>query len=234
MSPYALVLTAWLACAASCIAPPRASREPSLPYAPLGTLTDMTPGQTNVQGLVGASFHAQADRSGGPVPPADPQPEEFEQMPTLGGVFQTALWDGTLDAGLEVGGTLSFRSGDGYVFASGSGGGVVAVDIDLSLLDVFGGPFVSLPLGDEVRAYAAAGPLLQFVSWQQSGPGVEQNGSGFGTGLYARSGLELEVHDNLLVGLCVRWYGSHSTLSDSLGHLDLSGTQVLVSFTAGL
>jgi opacity protein-like surface antigen len=204
-----------------------------VPSTSSASLTHLVHGQTIAQGMIGANLLTAADRSGGTDPPSGSQGDDFEQVPLLGGAFQYAMWGDRIDAGLEVGGTLGFQAGSGFV-AAGGGGLIIAVDIDMLLFDLFGGPFVSVPLGAKARLYGGAGPLMQFADWDQHGDGVDESGSGFGTGLYARTGLEIELTPSMLVGIGVRWFDSTVSLGSGLGNLDLEGTQVMITFTAGI
>ena len=201
------------------------------------SLTRLTPGQTLASGLIGASYYSEVGVEGG-GPASGSQPSDLEQVPMLGGVFQHAMWGDRVDAGLEVGGTLGFRTGGGYVYA-GSGGIYVNVKVDMYLFDLFGGPFVSVPLGKKARVYGSAGPLMQFASWDQSAedPGdssYNQSSTGFGTGVYARAGFEFQLSRAMLIGVGVRWTDSSVSLGNALGTMDIEGTQALISFTAGV
>jgi opacity protein-like surface antigen len=222
-----------LALGSACTTPKRDDYMLGVTDRPPRFRTDLVPGQVVAQGMIGASFLTSADRSGGSNPPSGVQGDDLEQMPMIGGAFQYAMWGDRVDAGLEVGGTLGFQTGGGFVAAGGSGL-IVAVDIDMFLFDLFGGPFVSLPLGEKARLYGGVGPLMQFADWDQSGEGVDQSGSGFGTGLYARAGLEVELTPYMLIGIGARWTDSRVSLDSGLGDLDVQGTQVMVTFTAGL
>ncbi|MEE8469579.1 MAG: hypothetical protein V3T22_14055, partial [Planctomycetota bacterium] len=228
MNTKVLLLLSWLVLSSACTTPRRDDYLLGVPNHPPGSLTDLVPGQTIAQGMFGASFLSSVDRSGGSDPPSGAQGDDLEQVPMIGGAFQHAMWGDRIDAGLEVGGTLGFQTGGGFV-AAGGGGLVIAVDIDMFLFDLFGGPFVSLPLGRKARLYGGAGPLMQFADWDQSGEGVNQSGSGFGTGFYARTGLEIELTPYMLIGIGVRWTDSRVTLGSGLGSLDLEGTQVMIT-----
>ena len=80
---------------------------------------------------------------------------ELDQLPLLGGGGQWKLGGRRVDLGLEGLLGLSGRA-DAEAFAIGGGGAAVAVDVDLLLIDVYGGPFASMFLGDKLRVYAAA------------------------------------------------------------------------------
>ena len=201
------------------------------------SLTHLTPGQTLATGMIGASYYSQVGVEGG-GPALGSQPNDLEQVPMLGGVFQHAMWGDRVDAGLEVGGTLGFKTGGGYIYAGG-GGLYVNVKVDMYLFDLFGGPFVSVPIGESARLYGSAGPLMQFASWDQSAenPGdssYNQSSTGFGTGVYARAGFEFQLTRAMLIGVGVRWTDSSVSLGSSLGDMDIEGTQAMVTFTAGV
>jgi opacity protein-like surface antigen len=227
------LLSILLFVAAGCASPAQDKYVPGQPYKPPGTITNMRRGQTLAQGMIGTSVYDDIERSGGDSPPTEDQTDSLEQAFTLGGVFQHAIWGDKVDAGLEVGGTLGFRTGGGFVYAGG-GGLVVAVDIDMYIFELFGGPFVSMPLGDKLRVYGGAGPLLQFSSWGQTGDGVDESGTGFGSGLYARTGLEFLLSRNMLLGFGVRWSDSRTSLGGGLGDVDLQSTQGLVTITSSI
>ena len=107
---------------------------------------------------------------------------DLDQLPLLGGGAQWKLGGDRIDWGLEGLMSFAWRS-DATAFVVGGGGAAVAVDTDLLIFELFGGPFASTFLGDKVRVYGGAGPLLQWASFDQD---VGDGGSGFGSGVYAR------------------------------------------------
>jgi opacity protein-like surface antigen len=227
------LLLAVLFCSCASTAPPQQDRRELLkPYLRERHLVHMTPGQTFAQGMLGVSYLSESNFDDSATNPAVIQDSDIQQVPMIGGAFQHALWGDRVDAGLEVGGTFGFQSGGAFV-ATGGGGLVVAVDVDMFLFDLFAGPFVSVPLGNKTRIYGGAGPVMQFAEWDQRGDGIDQSGSGFGTGLYARTGLEFEVTPAILIGIGARWSDTQVSLGSGLGNLDLAGTQAMVTFTAG-
>jgi hypothetical protein len=137
-----------------------------------------------------------------------------------------------IDLGLEAGLNFNFRT-NGGAFVAGGGGAVVAVDVDLWLMDVYGGFFANTFLGSKWRWYGGVGPLMQFASFQQQGDGIDDSGSGFGLGWYVRTGLEYAVSRSTMIGLGARWSESDIDLSNGLGDIELSGTQVFFSVTRG-
>src|SRR5262249_47187952 len=156
------------------------------------------PGQALLQGFIGVGYPQSVElEDAGPV---EIDSDALDNLPVIGGGMQLKLAGEAVDFGVELMGSAAFRS-DLKAFAAGGGGAVIAVDVDVLAFDLFGGPFVSKLFGDRVRAYAAAGPLAEFIEYSQSGDsaGVNQDGDGFGAGYYARGGLEFLLPSGTLV-----------------------------------
>jgi hypothetical protein len=193
------------------------------------------PGQAVLQGFLGAYVLDEVGRSGGNQVPVDGSDEELAQLPAIGGGGQWKLAGERLDLGFEGMFSVGWRA-NAEAFAVGGGGAVVAVDADLLLLDIYGGPFVSLFLGERWRVYAAAGPMMTWADYDQTGAGgtYDDSGSGFGTGWYARTGLELVVQPGLMIGAGVRWSDSTIDLGSGLGDLDVEGLQWALTVSTGI
>lgn len=191
------------------------------------------PGQPLMQGVIGASYLSdfRVDPSGSP--PIELTEDEYEVLPVLGGGYQWKLAGQRIDFGLEAFVSFSGRS-DLEAFASSGGSGVVVFDVDLLLLELYGGPFVSQFLGDGLRLYGAAGPLLQWASYDQSDGTDDDSADGSGGGVYARAGLEFLLPSRKLVGFGARWSESSLDFDSGFGDLDLGGVQVFVSYSYGL
>lgn len=189
-------------------------------------------GQAWMQGYVGAgsSDAATVDQGGG----FEVEIEDVD-YPFLGGGAQWKLGGEKVDLGVE--GLLSFgwRS-NVAAFYVGGGGAAVAVDVDSLLFDLSAGPFASVFLGDSTRVYVGAGPSLQWVQYDQDVDvaGTSNGGSGFGTGLYARTGIEWRLDASNLIGLGFRWTDGEVDLDDGLGDLDVEGYQVYLTVTTTL
>jgi hypothetical protein len=193
------------------------------------------PGHAALQGFLGAYVFETVERSGGNYPPVDGSDEESSRVPTIGGGGQWKLAGDRIDIGLE--GMMSFGwRANAAAFAVGGGGAVVAVDVSLFLIELYGGPFVSLFLGERWRVYGGVGPMLQWANYDQESDedGFNEKGSGFGTGWYARTGLELAVRPGLMIGAGVRWSDSVVDLDSGLGDLDLEGIQWAFTVTTGI
>lgn len=199
------------------------SRSAGLPWAP---------GQALLQGFLGFTTfeHVSADGNGTTI---DGDEGDLDSLPLIGGGGQWKFGGERLDFGLE--GMLSFSGkANAVAFAAGGGGAAIAVDVDLLLFDLYGGPFVSLFLGDRLRLYGAAGPLLEWAQWDQTGNALDAGGSGFGVGAYARTGFELALPSRTLVGFGVRWSDTTVDLGRELGDLEVDGLQLLFTVSRGL
>jgi hypothetical protein len=197
--------------------------------------TRWAPGQSLMQGFFGVLMLEQAEVSSGSLPPVDGADDDLERMPTLGGGAMYKLGGRRMDWGVE--GMLAFGGrADATAFYIGGGGAAVAVDVDLLVFDLYAGPFVSLFLGNRFRVYGAAGGLLQWASYDQSGTSAIDtgDGSGFGTGYYVRGGAEFSLSPGTMLGFGVRWSESVVDLSGSLGDLDLAGTQAAITISRWL
>lgn len=204
-----------------------ATAEEWRPLAPAPRIRDWNwrPGQTLLQGYLGAAKYTTIERSGGGGQPTDGSDDSLSQMPVIGGGGQWKLAGDKLDIGFEGMIGFGWRAG-ATAFVSSGGGGAVAIDVDLSVLELYGGPFASVMLGDRVRLYGGAGPLMQWAWYDQGGPEAG-SGDGFGLGYYARTGLEMMLGSGSLAGVGVRWSDSTVDLSGNQGDLDLAGFQMM-------
>lgn len=185
-------------------------------------------GQPLLHGFLGVSEMSKVSVDGSGSGQTDGDRGEADEYPVIGGGAQWKLGGQRLDYGLE--GLLSFGGrSNAEAFAAGGGGAVVVVDVDLLVFELFGGPFASLMLGDKLRVYGGAGPVLQWANWDQSGPNLDDTGSGFGYGTYARAGVELALPSRSLLGLGVRWSDTSVDLGGSLGDLEMDGLQIFLT-----
>jgi hypothetical protein len=184
-----------------------------------------------MQGYFGAGLLDEIELTGGSLPDTDGSDESLSQFPVLGGGAQWKLAGERIDFGVEALLGFGWRA-DGKAFAVGGNGAAIAVEVDMLLVELYGGPFVSTFLGEHLRLYAAAGPEMQWINYDQSGPtGTEGDGDGFGTGFYARTGLEFVASPDMLIGVGVRWVDTTADMSGDLGDLDMQGYQAVVTFS---
>jgi hypothetical protein len=186
-------------------------------------------GAVLTQGFLGFSGYTRVEVENG----VDGDDGDLDQLPVIGGGAQWKFGGRRVDLGLE--GMLSF-SGRANVeaFAVGGGGAAVLVDVDILLFELFGGPFASVFLGEKLRLYGGAGPLMQWASYDQTGSGMAADGTGFGSGWYARGGFELALPSSTLVGFGVRWSDTSVDLGSDLGDMDIDGVQVLFTMSRWL
>lgn len=152
------------------------------------------------------------------------------QYPVIGGGAQWKVGGERVDFGFEALMSIGGRGNVG-AFAVGGGGAAIVVDLDLLIVDFFGGPFLSLPLGDKTRIYGSIGPLVQFAQTHQSSIDPRYNGStsGFGIGVYARTGFEFQIGSGSLIGLGFRWFDSNVDLSTSVGDLEMQSVEAMLT-----
>jgi opacity protein-like surface antigen len=186
-------------------------------------------GQTLMQGFLGVSGYSNVEVEDASI---DGDDGDLDQLPVLGGGAQWKLGGERVDIGIE--GLLAFSWRANAEAYSVGGGTAVVVDVDMSVFELYGGPFMSFVLGDKWRAYVAAGPVMQWVDYDQSGNSLDEGGSGFGSGWYARTGLEFALPTRTLIGFGVRWSDTSTDLGGSLGDLEMDGIQALITFSQGL
>jgi len=187
-------------------------------------------GEVALQGYFGASFD-EVSRQGGSTGDYHNNDTTF---PTLGGGAQWKLAGESVDIGLEGLMGIGWR-GNVEGFVAGGGGAAVAVSVDLFLLELYGGPFASVTLGDGMRLYAGAGPMMEWAFYDQSSvnPLASGSGDGFGVGWYARTGIEFNVSRGSMVGLGVRWSQVTMDMSGGLGDLEVDGFLVMLTLSQG-
>lgn len=186
--------------------------------------------QAVLQGYFGATLIDEFQVASGSSPAVDAS--DVSSLPVIGGGAQLKLGGDRIDWGVE--GLLAFNwRANAVAFAAGGGGAAVAVDVNLLLFELYGGPFASMFLGKDWRLYGAVGPTMQWASYDQEGGSIDDSGTGFGVGGYGRAGLEYRWTDSTMVGLGARYFDSTIDLSDGLGDLELAGTQVFITITQG-
>jgi hypothetical protein len=184
-----------------------------------------------MQGYFGASFYEISRDKSGSI--GDLQDED-STLPTIGGGAQWKLAGNQVDLGLEA--LIGFAGrGNVSAFASGPGGTLVAVDIDLLVFQFYGGPFFNVFLNEQCRVYVAAGPMMEWASYDQSAVSgfSSSSGDGFGIGYYARTGFEFMISRGTMIGLGARWTDSTIDLDGGLGDLEVHGVEALLTLTRG-
>jgi hypothetical protein len=86
-----------------------------------------------------------------------------------------------------------------------------------------------------MRLYVGGGPMMEWCWYHQDSINAfaSGDGSGFGVGWYARTGIEFNVSRNSMVGLGVRWSDVKMDVSGNLGDLKVDGFLVMLTLTQG-
>lgn len=193
----------------------------------------------NVQALLGAVKYEDLkfDNTDG----TDDSVEiDISTIPQLGGAWTTRpQGDDRLQYGLECSFLLGFKIDkiSGYL---GGSGAYINISTSMWMFDLAGGGYANLWLTDDIRLYAAGGPLMMYADYQSDReyddgvtPDSSQHESAFGLGLYARTGFEFRVHQHGFLGLGARWNWSNVDFSDVGGSSDISGIAAFATYTAG-
>lgn len=191
-------------------------------------------GEMVMQGFIGAGEYDTIELTTDSGLEVNGSGEDSSRAPVMGGGAQWKLGGDKIDIGLEAMFAFSWRS-NATAIAVGGGGAAVAVDVDSFLLEFYGGPMANMFLGDKTRVYVSAGPLLEWVDYNQGNDfeNIDDSGSGFGTGWYARTGIEFALGGGTMMGVGFRWADSTVDLDGGLGDLDLEGYQVALTVTQG-
>lgn len=165
----------------------------------------------------------------GPDGVFDGSGEEIGTLPGAGAGLQWQLADGPVALGAE--GMLDVASRHSAAGAYAPAGGAAVEELaDLDLLEVYGGPMAGVFVGNSLRVYGAAGPLVQVGFYDQtSAAGDDLGDSGFGLGWYARGGAEVRLGHSLFGGIGVRHAASTFDIGGDVGELELEGTTVCIS-----
>lgn len=164
---------------------------------------------------------------------------DMSKLPQLGGAWSTKPKAEKLSFGLEAAFLLGFKFDDVNTY-TGVANTYVTASTYLWLFDISGGAYANLMLGEKLRVYGAAGPLVMisyYDSKQEYTTGVNntsQSDTAFGFGVYARAGVELKVHEQGFLGAGVRGNWSNLDFNDVGGNSEISGIAGFLTYTVGL
>jgi hypothetical protein len=169
------------------------------------------------------------------IPNNDPDLEGGDYEVSIFGVdVQKPIGGRTFRYGIETGALLSLDSDvRRFRASSGSGGGKVAVSVDVNsfLIDYFFGAYLGFEPSKWLQLSVGAGPLLIWgkreTEPEASAPEeiTSESESGFGAGLYARAGIDIYLTENFGLNVGVRINETTLSFEDTAGKVDIEGWQ---------
>jgi hypothetical protein len=166
---------------------------------------------------------------------------DMSTLPQLGGAWSTRpKGEKIFSLGLEATFLLGFKFDDVQTY-TGVAQNYVTASSYLWMFDISGGAYANLMLGKKLRLYGGAGPLIMLSYYNSKqeytatpGQNASHSDTAVGFGAYARTGLELQVHQHGYLGVGVRGNWSNIDFSDVGGASEISGIAGFVTYTAGL
>lgn len=165
---------------------------------------------------------------------------DMTTLPQLGGAWSTKPKGEKVQLGLETSFLLGFRVDEIRYAYAGGGGAYVNISTSMWMIDFAGGGYANIPLGEKLRLYGAAGPLMMIVDYRSkreytdATPNSSDSETSFGLGVYARTGLELKIQPQGYLGVGIRGNWSSVDFGDVGGNSDISGIAAFITYTAGL
>jgi len=147
---------------------------------------------------------------------------------------QKPFGGGTFKYGLETGVLFSMDSDvRSFSASSGSGGGTVAISVDVNslLIDYFFGVYLSFEPAKWLRVNVGAGPLLIWgkreTEPEESTPEEfdSESESDFGAGVYAQAGIDIFLTENFGLNAGARINETTLNFKDTTGKIDIEGWQ---------
>ena len=204
-----------------------------------------TPGLSYIQGLIGAASFDEEKMTFAETSTEAPgavSTDDLSNMPYLGIAGQFALADSDTHVGIDASLLFGWRSDNTSVY-TGNGQARVKIDSDLWLVDLGVGLYAQTIMGDRLRLYVAAGPMMLFGEYSDDttqedltvNPLVETSGSNsdsqFGFGGYAKLGLEYRLYGDAFMGVAVRGISTNLEFDQAIEDGGLAGVQGFVTFT---
>lgn len=174
---------------------------------------------------------------------------DFANLFVVGAEWEFPFYTGFVHWGLNPGGSIGWQ-GDDTKFSgtiNGDTGATINFELDNSLFiaELHLGGYVRGRLTDRITTYAAAGPALFYAEHKTKSERVDEpdslpgdgivdgseNASALDFGFYARAGVDFEVRRGAHMGLSVRYGASELDFSDTIGNVDIEGTQLLFTYS---
>ena len=178
----------------------------------------------------------------------EPVDVDFSSLPSGGIEAEYIFHRGYVHVGLNPGGSIAWKSDDTR-FAGGfteDTGGVLAVDVDNSLFiaELHLGGYVRGRLHERITAYAAGGPMLAYGYHEVEDEQVDgrdgdldlddTDSDDVNVGFYARAGIDFELADHNLLGFGLRYLSTELDFDRTVGNLDITGPQYVLTYTQRL
>jgi opacity protein-like surface antigen len=163
-------------------------------------------------------------------------------LPMFGAAVGLMLGGDRLEYGVEGGGQISWKADRWKLFIS-SGGSSIHLESSTFLMDLFFGGTVATDIGERLRLYLGAGPLVIFGNHKVDPdnprpepypPYRKTTVSDWDVGLYTRTGLEFRFTDELIAGIGVRWIETQLDFSNPGGKTDVEGLQILFTMATAI
>ncbi|MEP5569069.1 MAG: outer membrane beta-barrel protein [Halioglobus sp.] len=151
--------------------------------------------------------------------------------------------------GINSGGSIGWKNSDTRISGTiGGDGANIRFELDNSLFlgELHLGGFVRGYIGPNVSLYAAAGPMIMYGQHRvededvvsPSGEGEitidDDKASSFALGLYGRTGIDYQYSTGQHVGFSVRYMAAEMDFDDTVGDLDISGPQFVLTYSQRL
>jgi len=152
----------------------------------------------------------------------------------FGADVQKPIGGRTFRYGIETGAVFSLDSAVRRLSASsGSEGGKVFVSVNINsfMIDYFFGGYLGFEPAKWLQLSVGAGPLLIWgrreTEPEASIPEVitSESETGFGTGLYARTGIDIFITKNIGFNVGARFTETTLSFEDTAGDIDIEGLQ---------
>lgn len=220
-----------------------------LSVTPLAAVADAPEQQGLVQGSIGVMTLQDETAKWGDI--SDRGVDiDFANLAVIGAEWEFPIQTGWVHWGINPGGSVGWQS-DGTTFSGGftaENGDRLDIELDneFFVAEIHLGAYVRGRLNDRITTYAAAGPALVYaehtaqnervtrspVPWPQGTDVVgEEDASAIDIGYYARAGIDFEVRPAQHMGLSLRYSASELDFDDTIGTIDVEGTQVLFTYS---
>lgn len=152
--------------------------------------------------------------------------------------------------GLNSGGSIAWKNSDTRVSGTigGDTGANIRFEFDNSLFlgELHLGGFIRGYMGPNVSLYASAGPMIMYGQHRVENEDIinpaddeeidygTDKESSFALGLYGRTGIDYQYSPGRHVGLSVRYMSAEMDFEDTVGKLDVSGPQFVLTYSQAL